>query len=279
MTKTAADVVAQFAPQANPAYRTAFQQGDALLSQAGITTPIRLAHFMAQCFQETGALTHLVESGNYSGDALGKMWDSGNWHKYFPGRDACCAMSAQCATDHGQALFSLVYGGRMGNGPPASHDGWTYRGRGVLQTTGRESYRKFGAACHVDFEGQPDLVIAPEHMLKPALSEWTAGHLNAAADNNDIEVITRTINGGLIGLDGRKAWFAKIFPFVTGASAVENSREWQVQAKLAAAGYDIHPDGVIGSKTRTAILDYRVKHSLPTSPGITADLLLSLGVA
>ncbi len=279
MATTGADVVAHFAPQAARAYRTAFAQGGALLDAAGVTSPIRLAHFMAQAFQETGAMTLLVESGSYGAAALGKMWDSGNWHRYFASRDACVAMAAQSAIDHGAALFSRVYGGRMGNGPAASGDGWTYRGRGVLQTTGREAYRTIGATCHVDFVAQPDLVIAPEHMLKPALAKWTAGHLNAAADHNDIEVITTSINGGMIGLDGRKAWFAKIFPFVTGAVTVERSREWQVQARLAAHGYVIAPDGVIGPATRTAILDYCVKHSLPTASGITADLLLSLGVA
>ncbi len=279
MAKTAADVIAQFAPQAAPAYRAAFAQGGVLLATVGIATPIRLAHFMAQVFEETGALTRLVEGGGYTAVGLAKMWDGGNWHRYFASRDACLAMASQCAIDHGLALFNLVYGNRMGNGPPASGDGWKYRGRGVLQTTGRESYSRFGKACRVDFVGQPDLVIAPEHMLKPALSEWAAGHLNSAADNNDIKVITHTINGGFVGLDGRKAWFAKFFPFLTGANAVEQSREWHVQEKLAAAGYAIHPDGVIGTETRKAILDYRVRHGLPTSPGITSDLLLSLGVA
>jgi len=276
---TASDVVAQFAPKAKAAYRTAFEESEGLMNRYGVNTPIRLAHFMAQCMQETGALTLLVESGAYKRTGLARMWDSGNWHKYFPNREACLAMADQCAIDNGAALFSLVYGGRMGNGPASTKDGWTYRGRGVLQTTGRESYKKFGVQCGVDFVSDPDLVIAPEHALKPALAEWEAKHLNQAADNNDIKVITLGINGGTVGLDGRKAWFAKIWPFVTGAPAVEHSREWKVQEKLRDLGYkDVKVDGVIGPKTRTAILDYRVKHQLPNSPGISADLLLSLGL-
>lgn len=275
----ASDVVAKFAPSAKAAYRAAFAGGGALLAEAGIVTPLRLAHFMAQCLHETGALSILVESGRYSEKNLGDMWDSGNWHTYFPNRAACVAMAAQCKLDNGEALFSRVYGNRMGNGPPDTKDGWTYRGRGVLQTTGRESYRRFGKQCGVDFEGQPDLVVDPAHALKPALSEWGAKHLNQAADNNDIKVITLGINGGLIGLPERKAWFAKIWPFVTGAPAVEHSREWKVQAKLRALGYKyVIPDGDIGVKSRTAILDYRVKHGLTNAPGITSDLLLSLGI-
>jgi putative chitinase len=280
MAVSAKDVVAKFAPNANVAYRKAFEDGDAMLAGFGITTPLRLAHFMAQCIHETGQFKILIENGRYSAKNLGQMWDGGNWHRYFADRNACVAMGDQCAKDNGVALFSLVYGGRMGNGAAKTHDGWTYRGRGVLQTTGRESYREFGKACGVDFEGQPDLVIAPEHVLKPALQEWKSKNLNLAADNNDIKVITLAINGGTVGLDARKAWFAKIWPFVTGAPAVEHSREWQVQEMLQALGYkSVVADGVIGAKTRTAILDYRVKHNLPPSPGITSDLLLSLGIA
>ncbi|RZF58619.1 hypothetical protein EWE75_24415 [Sphingomonas populi] len=275
----ASDIVSRFAPSAKDAYKQAFQQGDALLTKSGITTPLRLAHFMAQVLHETGALTILVESGNYSAKNLGDMWDSGNWHKYFANRAACVKMAEQCKLDHGVALFSLVYGNRMGNGPPASQDGWTYRGRGILQTTGRASYATFGTRCGVDFVGTPDLVASAEHALKPALAEWDDSHCNAAADHNDIELVTKLINGGLVGLDKRKAWFAKIWPFVIGAPPVEHSTEFRVQAALDAAGFDSgDPDGVIGSTTRAAILAYRAKMKLPLTPGISNDLLLALGV-
>ena len=105
----ASDIVAKFAPGANTNYKQAFQQGDALLAKSGITTPLRLAHFMAQVLHETGGLTILVESGAYSAKNLGDMWDSGNWHKYFANRTACVKMADQCKIDHGVALFSLVY--------------------------------------------------------------------------------------------------------------------------------------------------------------------------
>lgn len=279
MSVSAKEVVAKFTPKANAVYRNAFEVGDALLQSSGITTPMRLAHFMAQAAHETGGFSLLIESGRHTEKSLGALWDEGNWHRYFENRSSCIAMAAQCSVDGGEALFNLVYGNRMGNGPAESGDGWKYRGRGVLQTTGRESYRKLGRKCGVDFEGNPEFVITAEHALKPALAEWVAAHCNEAADNNDIEVVTRAINGRLVGLASRKAWFAKIFPFVVGGVPVEQTYPWLVQAALHKRGYkSVKPDGDIGPITRTAILDYRVKNGLPTSPGLTKDLLLSLGI-
>ena len=127
------------------------------------------------------------------------------------------------------------------------------------------------------FEDDPDLVLDPQHALKPAIAEWTQDHLNAAADASDIEVITQRINGGLIGLAQRKAWFAKIWPFVIGGTPVEHSIEWKVQQALTDAGFDTKGvDGVIGKDTRSAILAFRAARNLPGPPQITNDLLLAL---
>jgi putative chitinase len=72
-----------------------------------------------------------------------------------------------------------------------------------------------GQACGVDFEGQPELVTAPEHALKPALQEWTDGNLNVAADHDDIVKITKVINGGVNGLPARKVFFARLTPLLS----------------------------------------------------------------
>lgn len=275
MDVRAEDIVWKFAPNARPEYERAFIAGEALLDQHGIVTPARLAHFMAQVMNETGALRTLIENGRYTARNLGDMWDGGNWHKYFADRNACVAMSGQCAADDGRALFSLVYGGRMGNGGPASGDGWTYRGRGLLQTTGREAYRKYGARCGVDFEGNPDLIFATEHALKPALAEWRDGGLNALADAGDIVKITRRINGGTVGLEERRAWFARIFPF---AQAGVTSA-WRVQAELYKKKLLAdRPDGVIGRNSRAAIKAWRQQAGLPAGENVDQALLASLGI-
>src|SRR4051794_37333760 len=130
MNVSASDVVKQFAPRARSNYVTAFVNGDALLAENEINTPLRLAQFMAQCLHETGGFTVLIESGAYTEKNLARMWDSGNWHKYFEDRNTCLEMAEACKIDSGEKLFNLVYGNRMGNGPPSSGDGWRYRGRG-----------------------------------------------------------------------------------------------------------------------------------------------------
>lgn len=213
----AGDIVARFAPHAVARYAQAFTQGDALLAAHGITTPLRLAHFMAQVLHETGALTLLVENGRYSAKALGAMWDAGNWHAYFADRAACVQMADRCQRDQGVALFSLVYGGRLGNGPAATRDGWTYRGRGILQTTGRAAYAMASTRHGVDFLGEPDLVTSADHALKPAIAQWSDLKCNAAADRNDLAGVTRLINGGKVGLAERAEWLARIAPFITGS--------------------------------------------------------------
>ena len=255
MTVTAKDVVAKFAPNAKPEYKQAFEEGDALLAANAINTPLRLAHFMAQSFHETGGLTILSESGRYKKTGLAALWDGG------------------------KALFSLVYSNRMGNGGPDSGDGWTYRGRGLIQTTGRESYRRFGQLCGVDFEADPDLVVSGEHALKPAVAEWSDKHANDLADRNDLTAITIAINGGKIGLKERLKWFQTIWPFIAGPPPAAKTREWQVQCELVRLGYNSgNPDGALGPTTRKAILAFCADKGLPAAPSITPALLAALGL-
>lgn len=200
----AIDVVRKVAPHALPNYLAAFEAGDGLLRAAGITTPKRLAHFLAQTLEETGGFTILIESGNYTAARMCEVWPS-RFHT-----DAEAAPYAHNA----EKLFNHVYANRMGNGPAESGDGYKYRGRGILQTTGREAYRKYGQRCGVDFAGDPDLILAGAHALKPALAEWTDSGCNAFADRDDIHEITKRINGGETGLAERVRWLAIVKPLI-----------------------------------------------------------------
>ena len=212
VTKTLS-VLARVAPDAHSKYLQAIREGAPLFETHGIITPQRMAHFLAQAMQETGAFTVLRESMSYSVPRMLEIFGVGNHSARIT------AAEAPALAHNQQALAERVYGSgnprkasELGNTQPG--DGFRYRGNGVLQTTGRGNHRAMGEACGLDFEGDPDLVTVPEHALKPALQEWTNGNLNRAADRDEIVKITRVINGGENGLPERRAFFRKLRPLL-----------------------------------------------------------------
>lgn len=169
-----------------------------------ITSPVRLAAFLAQVGHESGELTRLLENLNYSAPALASTW---------PARFAEDPQ-ARVKTPNGlalrlqrqpEAIANAVYGGRMGNGPAASGDGWRFRGRGLMQLTGRANYAAAGADLGLDLVAHPELLEQPEHAAMAAAWFWASRGLNDLADRGDFEGITRRINGGLTGLAERRA--------------------------------------------------------------------------
>lgn len=209
----AVDVVRRVARKARPEYIEAFENGDALLSKAGINTPLRLSHFLAQVMHESGGLTVQRENMNYRAQRINEIFGEGVHSA------AITPSEAEHLAGKPSALAERVYG--VGNQKKAREfdnrspgDGYKYRGGGILQTTGKKNYRRMGELCGVDFEGSPELIHSPEHALKPALAEWTECRLNALADKSDLRQITRKINGGYNGLADREAWFKKIRPLI-----------------------------------------------------------------
>ena len=191
------------APNARSSYRDAFASGQEVLDRFGISnTPLRLAHFMAQILHECGALTIQFENLNYSAERLPKVWPL----RFKPKGPLDPAAFAH----NPEKLANEVYGGRMGNTKPG--DGFKFRGRGLLQLTGKDSYveattilrRSFAQAP--DFTTDPDSVISAEWCLKVAAAEWSSKNCNEAADQDAINMITKRINGGLIGLADRIEW-------------------------------------------------------------------------
>ncbi|HLM55882.1 MAG TPA: hypothetical protein VK422_07095 [Pyrinomonadaceae bacterium] len=206
-------VLRRVAPRAHANYMEAFREGALLFEEHGITTPQRMAHFLAQVMQETGRLRVLRENMSYSAERMLVIFGVG--------RHSARVTPAEAArlAHHPEALAERVYGlgnpgkaHELGNTEPG--DGFRYRGNGILQTTGRAAHRTAGAAVGLDFEGRTELVTAPEHALKPALHEWTAGNLNRFADRDDLRTITRRINGGLNGLEERQAFFRQLRPLL-----------------------------------------------------------------
>jgi putative chitinase len=185
------------APRARDAYREAFAREDLLAAAGLLERPQRLAHFLAQVCHETAGLTVLVENLNYRAARLMEVW---------PSRFRTLA-AASLYAHAPRALANKVYGGRMGNLAP--DDGWKYIGRGLLQITGRDRYRRVGSALGIPLEAQPYLAISPEHALAIALEIWRAGGCDEPADADDVAGVTRKINGGLIGLADRRDWLEK----------------------------------------------------------------------
>ena len=263
----AIDVVRRLAPRARPAYVRAFEAGDKVLADYGVTTPLRLAHFLAQIMHETGGLTIERESGAYKASRIMEVFGVGRHSA------AITAAEARALAGNGPALFDRVYGlgnprkaRELGNTEPG--DGWLYRGNGVMQTTGRGAHRRLGEKVGLGdlFERDPAAVTSAQYALLPALAEWKEIGGNALADRNDIASITKRINGGYNGFADRKAWFAKIYPLLsngvawTDADPDPDMRE--VQELMNALGYGLAVDGLKGPATTKAIEDFQAKNGL-----------------
>lgn len=168
-----------------------------ILPDFEINTPKRVAAFLAQCGHESAGFSVLKENLNYSADGLNKIFK-----KYFPTLE-----SAQPYARNPEKIANKVYGGRMGNGPESSGDGWRYRGRGPIQLTGKDNYRAFANDYFEDPQtllDDPDLLI--DHIptsLLAAVWFWQKNKLNVQADAGDIKTMTKKINGGFIGLEDR----------------------------------------------------------------------------
>ncbi|HGN2727623.1 TPA: glycoside hydrolase family 19 protein [Pseudomonas aeruginosa] len=159
-----------------------------------ITSPVRLAAFLAQVGHESAHLTRLVENLNYSARGLAATWPSR--YRGADGRPNALALNL---ARHPEAIANNTYANRNGNGDESSGDGWRFRGRGLLQITGRSNYRAAGAGLDLPLEHDPDLLEQPEFAALSAAWWWSTHGLNELADRGEFVVITRRINGGLNG--------------------------------------------------------------------------------
>ena len=176
------------------------------MSRFDIDNANRVAAFLAQVAHESAVLQHLAENLSYSAQGLMQTWP-----KRFPTLDQATEYQRKP-----EKIANRVYASRLGNGDEASGDGWTFRGRGLIQVTGRTNYRDAGAALGLPLEGEPAML---EQQAPGALSAawfWKAHQLNALADHEsddddagDFVRITTKINGGTAGLAERQAFWAR----------------------------------------------------------------------
>jgi putative chitinase len=161
-----------------------------------INTPQRIAAFVAQCAHESGGFMVLQENLNYKWQSLRKVFP-----KYFPTDDI--AQQYASKPNKQEAIANRVYASRMGNGPEESGDGWRYRGRGLIQLTGRDNYAWFAASLQISPEEATEYLGTFEGAAQSACWFWETNKLNQWADKGDIVTLTKRINGGTIGLQDR----------------------------------------------------------------------------
>jgi len=175
---------------------------DAAMAEFHIDTPLRQAAFLAQVAQESGQLSRLVESLNYSDVAL-----LAQWPRHFTVETARQYGRVAGHPANQEMIANLAYADRNGNGDVASGDGWRYRGRGAIQITGKYNYDKCGRALGVDLVAYPELLAEPVQACRSAAWFWARNGLNSLADKKDVAGITRRINGGTTGLNDRLAYY------------------------------------------------------------------------
>lgn len=179
-----------------------------IIDKFQINTPLRLAHFLAQCSHESWNFTATTENLNYGSVAL-----LSTFKKYFPELP-----KAEAYARKPEKIANLVYANRMGNGPESSGDGYKYRGRGYIQLTGKVNYQAFDKVVEEDIVNQPELV-ATKYPLLSAAWYWNSRNLNTVADGGSTELeiarVTRRVNGGTNGLTDRITKFKKYYSVLT----------------------------------------------------------------
>jgi len=169
-----------------------------------LNTPLRLAHFLAQAGHESGGFKAVKENLNYGAKGL-----RGIFGKYFPTDEKALLYERKP-----EKIANLVYGGRMGNGPEASGEGYKFCGRGYIQLTGKANYAEFDKVVAENLMEQPDLVATKYPLLSAAWFFHKNG-LHKIADGGATDAVvtsvTKRVNGGTIGLDQRIKEFKEYY--------------------------------------------------------------------
>ena len=165
-----------------------------IMEKYQINTPARLAHFLGQAGHESGNFKVVKENLNYSADRLKVIFP-----KYFKDKDTASY------NRNPEKIANLVYGNRMGNGDEKSGEGYKYHGRGFIQLTGKDNYKSFGTSIGEDLVANPELVATKYSLISAAwfFSKNCLKKSDAGVTKEAITAVTKSVNGGTIGLDDR----------------------------------------------------------------------------
>lgn len=160
------------------------------LPKANIVSRLALAHFVAQGAVETLGFMRLDENLNYKAARIKAVWPS-----RFP-----TTAAAQPFAYKPEALANKVYGGRLGNGPPSSGDGWRYHGRGLFMLTGKANYAAREKETGLPLVERPEIAAEPSTSVRIARLYWSARNIGPAAEADNLTLVRRLVNGGSHGL-------------------------------------------------------------------------------
>ena len=206
----------------------------------------------------------LSENLNYSAKGLNAVFS-----KYFKK----AGRNAERYHRNPELIANLVYANRMGNGAPDSGDGYLYRGRGVIQITGKNNYSDFAASVGITLSEAIEYVQTKQGALESACWYWDMRNINRVCDRQDIEKMTIMINGGTIGLEDRKHHFVKALR-ILGGDYSPSPRPILIKVgsegdKVAAIQrvLNLSPDGHFGKLTEAAVMAWQANNGL-TPDGI-----------
>ena len=235
-----------------------------ILPKYDITTPNRIAGFFAQCGHESMNFTVLSENLNYRAETLEKLFS-----KYF-------SKAGRNAADYAkqpEKIANVIYANRMANGDTASGDGFKFRGRGVVQLTGRENYTNFGKSVGMSPEQVIDYVQTKKGALESACWYWASRKINIACDEGDIVKMTKLVNGGTIGLEDRRKHYEDALKVLGGAvpAPITNAASIPGVLKKGSTGeavkrlqaeLGLEDDGVFGPGTESAVKKWQAANGL-----------------
>ena len=235
-----------------------------ILPKYEITTANRIAGFFAQCGHESMNFTALSENLNYRAETLEKLFS-----KYF-------SKAGRNAADYAkqpEKIANVIYASRMGNGDTASGDGYRFRGRGVIQLTGKDNYSAFALSIKMTLPDVIEYVQTKKGSLESAFCYLSSRKINIACDEGDIVKMTKLINGGTIGLEDRRKHYEEALKVLGGSTPtpIANAAAIPGVLKKGSTGENVkrlqselglEDDGVFGPGTEAAVKKWQAANGL-----------------